>query len=119
MWTDSAPILLLLNGCSAVARPLPGCGSAALTRRLLGGHLLASRDEARGLVVERGDGGGELVTGLLALGVEALELPDAPLAQQRRDDVVVVDAQVVDAGHRHLHGLAPEAGDDRARASGS
>ena len=53
----------------------------------------------------------ESVPGLLGLRVQALEGEQVPVAQQRPEDLVVVDAQVIDAGLGHLQGLAGEACD--------
>ena len=64
---------------------MPVGRSRVLARRDLGRPLLALLHEAGGLCVQGGDGRGELVAGSLTVGVEALELPDAPLAQQRLD----------------------------------
>src|SRR6476469_10961571 len=70
--------------------------------------------EAQRLLLELRHDVDELGPSLLALGVEALDLEDVPVAQHWRDHVVAVLADVVDAGDRHLHGLALEAGDVRA-----
>src|SRR6478672_1744131 len=51
---------------------------------------------------------GELVASLLTLGAQALTVPDLPGPQHGREHLVLVDAQVVDASHRDLHGAAPE-----------
>jgi hypothetical protein len=53
----------------------------------------------------------ELVPGLVGLPVQALEAEQVPGAQQWPEDLVVVDAQVRDAGLGHLPGLAGEARD--------
>ncbi len=54
---------------------------------------------------------GESTARVLSGGVESLELEDPPVAQDRQQDLVVVDAKVVDAGLRDLRGLADEARD--------
>src|SRR5215469_18211280 len=52
---------------------------------------------------------------LFTFRVQACSFEDSPVAEQRHDYVIVVDAQVVDAGLGDLHGLAGKAGDDAAR----
>src|SRR5687768_9534077 len=68
----------------------------------LGGHAgaqpLAALHEPRRLGVETGEEQGQLLAGLLALGAEVRALEDLPGAQDRADDLVVVQPQVVDAG---------------------
>src|SRR4051794_17236395 len=51
---------------------------------------------------------GQLLTGLLALGAQALAVPDLPGTQDRGQHLVLVDAQVVDARHGDLHRPAAE-----------
>jgi hypothetical protein len=53
----------------------------------------------------------EPVPGLVGLRVQALDLEQVPVAQQRPQYLVVVDALVIDAGLGHLEGLAGEAWD--------
>src|SRR5258705_13918211 len=48
---------------------------------------------------------------VFGLGVETGALEDPPVTQQRPEDVVVVDAQVVDPRVGHPRGFAREAGD--------
>ena len=55
------------------------------------------------------------VAGLLGGGVEAGQLEDPPVPEDRQQDLVAVDADVVDAGLRDLGGLAHEARDAGAR----
>src|SRR4029450_2504097 len=45
----------------------------------------------------------------LGLRRQALELEQIPVAQQRPQDLIVVDPQVIDAGPSHLQGLAGKA----------
>src|SRR5688572_12311167 len=64
--------------------------------------------EAVGRRVELREEGVELVPRRLALGVEPLDVVHAPLPEHRCEHVVVVDAQVVDAGECDLDRLAGE-----------
>src|SRR5436309_257580 len=102
VWSEPS-MLSARVATTVVLLAVPAATLGPLAGRQLRRALLATGDEPSGLLVEGGDGAGELLPGLLTLGVEALEVPDAPLAQQRRHDVVVVNAQVVDASHGHLH----------------
>src|SRR5215469_13322163 len=58
--------------------------------------------------------GREVVPGLFPFGAQARSLEDPPVTHERHDDVVVMDAQVVDARLGDLHGLAPESSNDAA-----
>ena len=98
--------------CAAVSHPTarwraPAAAAAAGPARLL--------LEPRGLDVELRPGSAPSCSRACSpSGRQPLESKTLPGAQHRRDHVVVVDAQVVDAGHRDLHRLAAEALDDRA-----
>jgi hypothetical protein len=65
--------------------------------------------------VERLQGGSEILLCLFTFRVQVGSFEDSPVAYQRHDHIVVVDAQVVDARLGDLRGLAGKAGDDTAR----
>src|ERR671913_1485634 len=67
--------------------------------------------EPAGQPVGPGQVGGQPLPGLLSLRVQALELEQVPVAQQRPQDLVVVDAQVIDASLSQLQRLVGEAVD--------
>ncbi len=57
---------------------------------------------------------GETAAGRLGGGVEALELEQLPVPQDRHQDLVAMDAEVIDAGLRDLRRLPDEPGDPGA-----
>src|SRR6266550_1449182 len=100
--TDTA-LLAELRATWPLARP----GRARLRQRQL-------RLELPGRRVERLEVIGELLARGFGCGVKTRELEDSPVVDDRQEDFVAMDAEVVDAGLRDRRRLAEEAGDARA-----
>jgi hypothetical protein len=72
--------------------------------------------EPAGQPVGLGQVGRQPLPSLVGLRRQALEAEQVPVAQQRPQDLVVVDPQIVDAGMGQLQRLAGEALDAQPRA---
>src|SRR5918994_558944 len=93
------------------ASGLPGWSAAQDARAWVWAARIRLASNRRARRVVPGRAGPQPLPGLLGLRVQALELEEVPVAQQRPQDLVVVDAQVIDASLSQLQGLAGKAVD--------
>src|SRR4051812_47071218 len=106
----------LRSGSVRLTSPDPLHSASGLAGRLrvalgdAGAQTLAALDELGRLRVEAGEELGEFVPRLLTCGAEVGALEDLPGAQDRADDLVVVQAQVIDAGLGDDDRVLPEVG---------